>query len=90
MTSRKPAPAAISLALALLERLAVCRDQLKMAADQLRESCDDDGRFTRRAGNGPQPDAAFEADSVSKISDVQWREVSSHSGPSLSRHERPN
>jgi hypothetical protein len=42
MTSRKPAPAAISLALALLERLAVCRDQLKMAADQLRESCDDE------------------------------------------------
>jgi hypothetical protein len=57
MTSRKPAPAAISLALALLERLAVCRDQLKMAADQLRESCDDDGRFARRAGNGRFPRA---------------------------------
>lgn len=35
MTSRKPAPAATSLAMAPLERLAVCRDQLKMAADQL-------------------------------------------------------
>ena len=35
MTSRKPTPAATSLAMALLERLAVCRDRLKLAADQL-------------------------------------------------------
>ena len=54
MTSRKPAPAAISLALALLQRLAVCRDQLKMAADQLRESCVTE-RIARRAQNVQPP-----------------------------------
>jgi hypothetical protein len=41
MPSRKPSPAT-SLAMALLARLATCREQLKEAADQLRESRDDE------------------------------------------------
>ena len=42
MPSRKPDRSlATSPAMALLERLAVCRDQLKMTAEQLRESRDD-------------------------------------------------
>jgi hypothetical protein len=42
MTSRKPARAAISLAMAFLVRLAECREHLKGAAEQLRESRDDE------------------------------------------------
>ena len=42
MPSRKPFPSpAPSLALALLARLAACREQLRESADQLRESRDD-------------------------------------------------
>ena len=42
MPSRKPFPSpAPSLAMALLTRLAACREQLKQAAEQLRESRDD-------------------------------------------------
>jgi hypothetical protein len=42
MPSRKPFPSpAPSLAMALLARLAACREQLTQAAEQLRESPDD-------------------------------------------------
>jgi hypothetical protein len=42
MSSRKRDPSlAISLAMALLARLAACREQLKEAAEQLRHSRDD-------------------------------------------------
>jgi hypothetical protein len=42
MSSRKRDPSlAISLAMALLARLAACREQLKEAAEQLRQSRDD-------------------------------------------------
>jgi hypothetical protein len=40
MPSRKPA-SATSLAIALLERLGTCREQLKQAAEHLRQSPDD-------------------------------------------------
>jgi hypothetical protein len=40
MPSRKPA-SATSLAIALLECLATCREQLKIAAEQLRQSPDE-------------------------------------------------
>jgi hypothetical protein len=39
MSSRSPLPA--SLAIELLTRLATCREQLKAAAEQLRQSPDD-------------------------------------------------
>jgi hypothetical protein len=42
MSIRKPHPSpTTSLAMALLARLAACREQLKQAAEQLRESRDD-------------------------------------------------
>jgi hypothetical protein len=42
MSGRKRDPSlAISLAMVLLARLAACREQLKQAAEQLRESRDD-------------------------------------------------
>ena len=42
MSSRKPVPSpAPSLAMALLARLGTCREQLKEAAEQLRQSRDD-------------------------------------------------
>jgi hypothetical protein len=40
MPSRNPLPA--SLAMELLTRLALCREQLRRAAERLRESRDDD------------------------------------------------